>query len=213
MPSRTFWISLLAASVYAKPTPHQPLVARGILDDVLLFDGPAYPDPLNPANTLAQVQTYVSLRTPGDFDVVIKAFADFLESEFDLDVGDDLSILTSRLDIMASIGLPAREVEITVEGCSNEDIALPRTDFVDLGLASGTVSLGECAKESFGEGGGELQASVEFGLFDNREVGASVFFSPNSGFGVISGKVHLTVSVLPLIVEPPTYLHMPNSRY
>jgi len=180
----TVILSLGVVSIKAHPTPH-PHNTRGLLDRVLLFDGLAFPDPSNPASTLVQIQSYVSLRTP-DLGLATAAATKFLES-LGIPIGNALNTLQDRLDVLGSIGLPGKKVEISLDACSNKGVKLPATDLRDLGLSNGIVNLGKCAQGALGTSG-EISAKVDVGLFDNREFKASVFFSPNSGFGVISGK-------------------------
>jgi hypothetical protein len=92
-----------------------------------------------------------------------------------------------RIKLFGSIGLPGKNVEVVVPGCSTS-AKLPSTSVIDLGLASGSVSLGSCVDAQ------EMVATVVPGVLDNRKFSASVFPSPNSGFGIISGQLLYTPS-------------------
>lgn len=176
----TIPLVLLAASTstFALPAADKrQLSSINLLDRVLLFDGFAFPDPSNAANTLLQMQTYVSLRTP-DLGVATSAVTKILEG-LGVNVGDALNTLQERVEVLASIGLPGKKVEANVAGCANS-AKLPGTNGRDLGLANGIVNLGQC------DGQREVEATVKTGLFDTRNIKSQVFFSPDEGFGVIS---------------------------
>lgn len=171
---------LLAASssTLALPaTNKRQLSSISLLDRVLLFDGFAFPDPSNAGNTLLQMQTYVSLRTP-DLGAATAVVTNLL-SGLGVPVGEALNTLQERLEVLGSIGLPGKKVEASVTGCANT-AKLPGTNARDLGLANGIANLGQCSGQR------ELEATVKTGLFDNRNIKSQVFFSPDEGFGVIS---------------------------
>lgn len=179
-------ISLVAAltanQAVAVPTRYITPAERGlddpgVLDNVLLFDAPAFLDPANPANTIAEIQAYVSLRTP-NLGLATGPITSVLSS-LGIEVGDKLSTLQDRVKLIASVGLPGKKVQVTVAGCSQTGV-LPSTSITDLGLSSAGVSLGTCS------GDRELQATMVPGALDSRKVSASIFPSANSGFGVIS---------------------------
>ncbi|KAG2003732.1 hypothetical protein CC2G_004314 [Coprinopsis cinerea AmutBmut pab1-1] len=175
-----------AASVYARPLSipqSSSVTARSspnIFNEVLLFDGLAYPDPSNAANTLLQIQAFVSLRTP-DLGIDLAAVTAFINS-LGIQIGNSLSILEERIKIWTAIGLPGKAAELTINGCAGGPVKvkLPKTDGRDLGLVNGVVSLGNC------QAAGELEAVLTPGFLDSRTVKSSVFASPDSGFGVIS---------------------------
>ncbi|KAJ3536706.1 hypothetical protein NMY22_g5912 [Coprinellus aureogranulatus] len=162
---------------YITPAERGLLDSPGVLDNVLLFDAPAFPDPQNSSNTIAEVQAYVSLRTP-NLSIATGPITALL-STFGIEVGSQLATLQDRVKLLASVGLPGKKVQVTVPGCSQNG-TLPSTSITDLGLASAGVSLGACAS------GRELEATVVPGALDSRKVTASIFPSANSGFGVIS---------------------------
>jgi hypothetical protein len=177
----TLAVALTANAVptrYTTPAERGLLDSPGVLDNVLLFDAPAFPDPKNPANTIAQLQTYVSLRTP-NLGLATGPIANLLES-LGIDIGDSLTTLQDRVKLLASVGLPGKKVQINVPGCSQGG-TLPSTSLSDLGLANAGISLGSCTTAS------QLEATVVPGALDTRKFTASIFPSANSGFGVISG--------------------------
>ncbi|KAJ2922928.1 hypothetical protein H1R20_g14204, partial [Candolleomyces eurysporus] len=176
-------LALSATQAIARPAYYQTpderglLDSPGVLDDVLLFDAPAFPDPNNSGNTIANFQTYVSLRQI-DLGVATAAITELL-SKAGIQVGNQLNTVQERIKLFGSIGLPGKNVEVVVPGCSTS-AKLPSTSVKDLGLASGSVSLGNCITAQ------ELVATVVPGVLDDRKFSASVFPSPNSGFGIIS---------------------------
>lgn len=177
--------ALAVPTRYITPAERGLLDAPGILDNVLLFDAPAFPDPKNPANTIAEIQAYVSLRTP-NLGLATGPITALLSS-WGIEVGDKLATLQDRVKLIASVGLPGKKVQVRVSGCSQNG-TLPSTSVTDLGLASAGVSLGSCSS------GRELQATIVPGALDSRQVTASIFPSANSGFGVISGERTLIIS-------------------
>ncbi|KAF6751640.1 hypothetical protein DFP72DRAFT_906743 [Ephemerocybe angulata] len=170
--------SLAIPTRYITPAERGLLDAPGVLDNVILFDAPAFPDPQNPENTLAFFQAYVSLRTP-DLGVATTAITSLLSS-LGINVGNDLNTLQQRIKLLASVGLPGKKLEVVVPGCELSG-KLPATSVSDLGLAGAAVSLGSCVQNAI-----EMEASVLPGAMDSRKFTASIFPSKNSGFGVIS---------------------------
>ncbi|KAF5384098.1 hypothetical protein D9615_003347 [Tricholomella constricta] len=171
-------ILFTAISVQAQPVERGIFDSVGVLDDVLLFDAPAFPDPANPANTLVGLQAFTSLR---QIDLgVLTAAAQAALKAIGLDVGDKISTLEERLRLFGAVGLPGKNVKVDVGGC-NKQAQLPGTSGLpDLGMALQNVSVGACGS------GKELIAKVALSRLDSRKFTASVFSSPNSGFGVIS---------------------------
>ncbi|KAG7095800.1 hypothetical protein E1B28_006500 [Marasmius oreades] len=157
-----------------------PVTERGLLssidalDDVLLFDSPAFQDPTNPGKTLIDVQSYVFLKQ-FDLDPLTTVITDGLQN-LGINVGDQIDRVIERTKLFATLGLPGKEVKMTVEGCEKE-ATLPKTGFKDLGVVTGTVSVGECG------GGNQFNATVEGDDF-TRSV--KIFPSPPDGLGVIS---------------------------
>lgn len=173
---------LVALSAHALPTPYRQrgiLDSVNILDDVLVFDAAAFPDPANPGNTLVSLQSFVSLRQI-DLGPLTSSISAGLEA-LGLDIGDKISTVEERIRLFGAIGLSGKTVDANIGGCStpvtlNETSGLP-----DLGMVLQTASLGKCG------GGKELVAQVKSSGFDSRTFNATVFNAPDSGFGVISG--------------------------
>ncbi|KAG7093256.1 hypothetical protein E1B28_006939 [Marasmius oreades] len=174
-----FYIAILCLAlpfvVDAVPVTEQGLFsAINDFDDVLLFDSPAFQDPENPGNTLINVQSYVFLKH-FDLDPLTTVINDAL-AELGIDVGGQIDRVIDRMKLLATVGLPGREVKMTVEGCEKK-ATLPKTGFKDLGVVTGIVSVGHCGY------GKQFNATVEGNDFAPR---ATIFPSPPDGFGVIS---------------------------
>ncbi|KAG6907793.1 hypothetical protein DXG01_007332 [Tephrocybe rancida] len=178
-----------SASTHAFPTERRSIFTSvDILDDVLLFDAPAFPDPTNPVNTLVALQTFVSLRQI-DLGPLISGVEAAVKT-LGLDVGDATSTVEERLKLFAAIGLPNKTVKVNVGGCSKQAQLLGTSGLPDLGMALQNVSIGTCGAAR------ELSSEVVVSSLDSRTFGATVFSSPDSGFGVISGmsqSIHLNI--------------------
>lgn len=156
-----------------------PLEGRTLLNDILVFDAPAFPDPAKPGNTLIQLQAFVSLRS-----IDLSAFTSAVEqgvNALGIDIGDGLSTLQQRTQLFSAVGVPGKDLTLNVEGCGQPVTLPPSSGLPDLGMTLKNVSAGRC------ENRGLLNAKVKTSLFDNRDIEATIFNSPDSGFGVISG--------------------------
>lgn len=171
-------VLLTAISVQARPVERGIFDSVGVLDDVLLFDAPSFPDPADPGNTLVSLQAFVSLRqidlgalTTG-VEAVLKAIG--------LDIGDKLSTVEERIRLFGAVGLAGKNVQVDVGGCDQQASLAGTSGLPNLGMALQNVSVGACG------GAKEFTAQVTTSGLNSRKFGASVFPSPNSGFGVIS---------------------------
>ncbi|KDR77320.1 hypothetical protein GALMADRAFT_66735 [Galerina marginata CBS 339.88] len=174
-------LALVATHINALPTSQQSrgvLDFANILDEILVFDSPAFPDPINPANTLMSVQTFVSLRQI-NLSPVTAAVTGILAS-LGINVGDSLNILQDRLKLFGAVGLPGKSATLSIPGCSHV-VKTAQTSGSDLGLSLETASLGKCSNSK------EFTATASLGgILNDRNASASIFSSPDSGFGVIS---------------------------
>ena len=183
----SFFVALALAASSVSGLPTTRVKGRGIFDgtvgvtdDLLIFDSPGFPDPANPGNTLISLQTFVSLRQI-DLGLVTKAITEAI-SALGVEIGDSLNILQSRVKLIGAIGLPGKFTSVTVPGCTVVAQS-GSTSGSDLGMSLKTVSLGQCASNVK-----EFTVASTFGGFLNsRTSQATVFNSPDSGFGVISG--------------------------
>lgn len=176
-------LALVFTTVHGLPTTSERrgiLDEVGVLEDILVFDSPAYPDLANAGNTLIDLQSFVSLRQIdlGGLTAVISAALTTLG----MNVGDKLGNLHERVKLIGAIGLPGKSTTVTVAGCSST-VKTGESSGSDLGVSLRTgVPLGTCGT------GREFESTATLGgLFNSRTVKASVFSSPDSGFGVISG--------------------------
>ncbi|CAK5275469.1 unnamed protein product [Mycena citricolor] len=183
MRQTSFLLSFAAfASVNALPRGYAPPAERSsinALDDVLVFDAPAFDDPANPGNTLVQLQAYASTR-----EVSISPLIDGVTSALKaigLNVSSSTAdTVTGRLALFATLGLSGKAVTVNVDGCA-QPATLPST--ASGGMAIQNVSVGACAS-----GDAAVQGDVKLsGFLNNRNVNFTMFPSSNSGFGVISG--------------------------
>ncbi|KAJ3565246.1 hypothetical protein NP233_g7750 [Leucocoprinus birnbaumii] len=171
-----------------------PLQTRtSLLNDILAFDAPAFPDPSEPGSILVQQQAFVSLRSI-DLGVVTSAIEKGLNT-LGIDPSDKLTTLQDRIKLLGAIGASGKEVTLNVEGCSNELNLPPTSSLPDLGMILRNVSVGQCGN------GKSLNAKVDTSLFDNREIDSRVFYSPDSGFGVIS-DIDDTIKVSNVLDKP-----------
>ncbi|KAF8893022.1 hypothetical protein BD779DRAFT_1609996 [Infundibulicybe gibba] len=140
------------------------------LDDLLLFDAPAFPDPNNPKTTLVSQQAFVSLRdTSSEDSESMTPIVDTLFSQYGLEVGNKLPALKDRTRLFKAKGLPGKRVSVNVVGCSKPG-KLSRTALhPNLGIALQNISVGH-----------------DLSSLDSRKIQSTVFASADSGFGVIS---------------------------
>ncbi|KAF9467676.1 hypothetical protein BDZ94DRAFT_976646 [Collybia nuda] len=174
-------VVIFALSVHALPTRHHErgiFDSVGTLDNVLVFDAPAFPDPANPGNTLVNLQAFVSLRQI-DLGPLTSGISAALKT-LGLDVGNKLSTVEERIKLFGAIGLSGKTVKATVSGCSAQVQLNGTSGLPDLGMVLQTASLGKCGS------GKESIAQVKTSGLDSRTFNATIFNSPNSGFGVIS---------------------------
>lgn len=177
---------------YALPTPprHSP---RGInvLEDVLLFDAPAFQDP-NTNETLVGLQSFVFLRQI-DLTPFSSAVSSAL-SKVGIDVGDKIAQVLDRTKLLAAIGRSGQEVEVNVDGCSTVATLSKTSALPDLGMALQNVSVGQCSSTA------ALTGQVKLSVIDTRKLQATIFPSSPDGFGVISGVQMHTVSLTYLLL-------------
>ncbi|KAF8142301.1 hypothetical protein K438DRAFT_2114487 [Mycena galopus ATCC 62051] len=177
--SLTFLTFVLAAveSAHALPQPSRRS-SVDILDDVLVFDAPAFDDPANPGNTLVQLQAYVATREVS-IQPLISGISGLLNSSLGLDISPDLATATSRLALFGTIPLGGKTVTASVGGCGNS-VTLPPTSG---GMAIQNVSLGACTSAS---SSATAFGTVQLSSIDSRNVNFTMFSSSADGFGVIS---------------------------
>lgn len=190
-------LSLLFLSASSLPAHGLPAQKRAIfpsigpLDDVLLFDAPAFVDG---NNLVASVQAFVSLRQI-NLTPLLSAVQSAIEDAFDLDIGNKVAQVEERLRLFAAIGQSGKDVNVKVGGCSaaasGSGASVGKTSKLpDLGMVLGNVPLGSCAQQN----GAFVGAVEDKGtiITDARKFENTIFASGPDGFGVISGKIICT---------------------
>ncbi|KAG6878155.1 hypothetical protein C0993_011573 [Termitomyces sp. T159_Od127] len=167
-----------ATSTRTSPVERSIFSSVGPLDDVVLFDAPAFPDSTKQSTILVAQQAFVHLRQL-DLSPIVSGVQAALNA-LGLDIGDSLTNVAKRLKLFGAIGLADKKVEMIVQGCDQQARLLGTSGLPDLGMASQNVSIGTCGAAK------ELSAKVKLSVLDPRQFGATVFSSPDSGYGVIS---------------------------
>lgn len=171
---------LIAISVQAHPVDRAIFDSVTVLDDILVFDAAAFPDPANPGSTLVGLQSFVSLRQL-NLDPLLSGVTSVLKSTLGLDIGDKISTVGERIKLFGAVGLSGKAVVVNIGGCG-QVAELPGTSGLpDLGMVLGNVSVGQCQDSK------ELTGQVNLSSLDSRQRTTTIFNSPDSGFGVISG--------------------------
>ncbi|GLB39808.1 putative uncharacterized conserved protein (DUF2183) [Lyophyllum shimeji] len=174
-----FPVILGAIFVYARPT----VVERGLMlskpaapvpEDVLLFDALAFPDPANPANTLVSLQAFVFKHQVDSR--ALTALENSLKGVTP-DIARNLHTVRDRLRLLGAVGLAGRNVKVFVQGCNKQALLPATSGSPHQGIALKNVPIGGCRR-----GVKELIAQVA----GSTHFTATVFCSPNSGFGLIS---------------------------
>ncbi|KAF7352537.1 DUF2183 domain-containing protein [Mycena venus] len=173
---------------YALPRAYQQPSRRSsvnVLDDVLVFDAPAFDDPANPGNTLVQLQAYVSSRQL-DLTPLLSGISGLLNKTLKLDISADLDRAASRLALFGTLPLSGKDVTVNVNGCGDA-ASLPPTDS---GMAIQNLTLGACtsgnASAANSNGVATALGTVKLSAIDARAPNFTVFPSSADGFGVIS---------------------------
>ncbi|KAF9530570.1 hypothetical protein CPB83DRAFT_763129 [Crepidotus variabilis] len=183
----------IISSFFAAPTLGAPVVEiayseRGLIDGIhitdnlILFDAPAFPNPNNGSETLVDVETYAFSRIasfgsviPVEVQLLVKAL-----SALGVDAAQKVVQIEERVKLFLAIGLPAKSEHLKVDGCSNAPNTGATDLGPDLGLSDATLSLGKC------DSGKQSAGSIGLDVLDTRTIANTIYFSPNSGFGVIS---------------------------
>lgn len=172
----------LVAQAFAIPNPlHWMNHDINVLDDVILFDAPAFQNPANSAETIVALQSFVFLREI-NLHPLRSAIASAL-SKIGVTVDDKVATAAERLKLFAAIGVHGT-VKATVTGCSSTSVLSVPSH----GLALGKISLGHCSS------GSQFTAQVKTSAMDSRTFHATIFDSTPGGFGVISGNFVLFLS-------------------
>ncbi|KAJ7094512.1 hypothetical protein B0H15DRAFT_829861 [Mycena belliarum] len=169
---------------HALPRGYQQPARRGsvnILDDVVVFDAPAFDDPANPGSSFAQVQAYVSTRQIS-LGPLVDGVGGLLGKTIGLNIADSIDRVTDRLALFGTIGLSGKDVKVAVAGCGSKEVTLPAT--AKGGMSIQNITLGAC--KGFADTAKPILGSVDLSFIDTRKVKFRVFPSSADGFGVIS---------------------------
>ncbi|KAG6896089.1 hypothetical protein C0992_010369 [Termitomyces sp. T32_za158] len=175
-PSLLIPVLFAATSTGICPVERNIFNSIGPLDNVLLFDAPAFPEPDN--QLLVAQQAFVYLHQL-DFSPIVSGVQAALNA-LGLDIGDSLTNVEERLKLFAAVGIPDKKVEMSVQGCNQPAHLQGTSGLPDLGMVLQNVSIGSCSASK------ELSAKVKLSFLDPRQISATVFPSTNSGYGVIS---------------------------
>jgi len=184
-------VPLVLASLSTHALPTTQLLERGltdginVFDDVIVFDAAAFQDPTNPANTVAGLQSFVSLRQI-DLGPLMSGIASALQSTLGLDIGNKISTVQARIKLFGAVGLSGKEVKVDVDGCNTQAVLPSTSGLPDPGMVLSNVSIGQCGTAK------ELTANVETSAIGSGQFNATIFTTPPDGFGVISGVCLLT---------------------
>ncbi|KAG5352894.1 hypothetical protein C0989_012284 [Termitomyces sp. Mn162] len=166
-------------SARTSPVERDSFSLVGLLDEVILFDAPAFSDPSNPSNTLVAQQAFVYFHQT-DIKPIVSGVQAVLNS-LGLDIGNSLTNIEERLKLFAVAGLPYKTVKVEVKGCSRQAQLSGTSGLPDLGISLQNVSMGSCIAAK------ELLARVKLSFLDLRTFNGTIFPSPDSGYGVFSG--------------------------
>ncbi|PPQ66437.1 hypothetical protein CVT24_007203 [Panaeolus cyanescens] len=184
MHSTKYWVTLaLASSAFALPTFLQEERRSDVSAhkfDYILFDAPAFPDPVNPGNTLASLQAFVSKHRTST-GILAQAVTVVLKTQGIEVIGQQAENLKKRVKLITALGLSREQVKVHVDGCSQSVTLQETAGFSNLGLVRQNVSLGACTGNQR-----NLTATVQLPAGDHRSVKATIFRSPNRDYGVIS---------------------------
>jgi len=145
----------------------------GPADDLLLFDAPAFPDPSKPGEFLVDQPTFVFKRG--------RHFSQSL-STFDDEAAQSVNRMWDRLKFFMAVGLPNKSTSLSVSNCSRSPHTGPTALYPTLGVSLAKISLGSCGENR------EITGTANLDPSDDRQMTNTIFLSPDSGFGVISGK-------------------------
>ncbi|KAF8624707.1 hypothetical protein AX17_007038 [Amanita inopinata Kibby_2008] len=168
-------------SAFALPTVYSNRGLSTSLANVLLLDAPAFSHQTNPGNSIATFESFVYALPLGTTPIV-SAFS-FQLSKLGINVGNRVSTLADRAKLFAAVGLPQVTLQVNVRGCNGRPTLGKTAGLPDPGLLYRSVSIGHCANSNTDASTGATAALSTHG---GSSATANVFFSPDSGFGVIS---------------------------
>lgn len=149
-----------------------PVTYRSSLDEVLLFDAPAFQDPDNVSNSLVSLQAFVYLK-----QLDLTTLTSTLTAWTLGGIGGSIETALERLKLFAAIGVPSVSLSVDVAECSEQATLSATSGLPDLGLSATNASLGHC------DGGNTFTGTL---LNADDVVTTTIFPSGTNGFGVIS---------------------------
>ncbi|KAJ4481908.1 hypothetical protein J3R30DRAFT_2099468 [Lentinula aciculospora] len=159
------WVWIVAVIVLrsrARPLPRRSLTSTLLLN-ALGFQ------PRGDGKVTISIQAFAHLATPESFSPLTH----FLNSTLHQIHGDHMATAMQRFNLFGAVGIPFDKLTLTVKGCEEQDVELPRTGFKDLGIVIANVSVGKC------------QSSLPTAKTDNSDT-VTIFSSPPTGLGIIS---------------------------
>ncbi|KAK7061968.1 DUF2183 domain-containing protein [Favolaschia claudopus] len=195
-------LSLALPRAYQQPSRRSSV---NILDDVLVFDAPAFDDPANPGNTLVQLQAYVGTRQINLLGPLLSGISGLLDKTLGLDISKNLDRVGDRLALFATVPLGKKDVTVNVNGCGDA-ATLPPTDG---GMAIQNLTLGACKNAVPATA---VLGNVKMTFLDSRSPNFTVFPSSADGFGVISDiddTVKVSHSLDKLLLAKATLIDTP----
>ncbi|KAK0184555.1 hypothetical protein F5146DRAFT_1114298 [Armillaria mellea] len=164
------FIACVVVTAWATPvTYHSSLNS---LDEVLLFDAPAFQDPDNTSNSLVSLQAFVYLK-----QLDLKALTNTVMTWTLGGIGGSIETAVERLKLFAAVGVPGVSLSVGVAECSEQAALSATSGLPELGLSATNASLGHCNGRNTYTG-----ALLNAG----DAVTTTIFPSGINGFGVIS---------------------------
>ncbi|KAK0205401.1 hypothetical protein DFS33DRAFT_1260185 [Desarmillaria ectypa] len=142
------------------------------LDEVLLFDAPAFQDPDNASNSLVSLQSFVYFE-----QLDLRTLTSTLTAWLTLLGIDGIDTAVERLKLFAAVGVPGVSLSVDVAGCNEQATLSATSGLPELGLAATNASVGHC------DGGNTFTGTLPN---TGDAVTTTIFSSGTNGFGVIS---------------------------
>ncbi|KAK0498878.1 hypothetical protein EDD18DRAFT_1308316 [Armillaria luteobubalina] len=142
------------------------------LDEVLLFDAPAFQDPANASNTLVSLQAFVYVK-----QLDLSTLTSTLTAWTLGGITGSIETAVERLKLFTAVGVPGVSLSVGVGECSEQATLSATSSLPDLGLSMTNASLGLCS-------GGDTYTGALLNADD--VVTMTIFPSGTNGYGVIS---------------------------
>ncbi|KAK0223957.1 hypothetical protein IW262DRAFT_1269042 [Armillaria fumosa] len=166
----SIFLSCVVVTTWATPVENRS--SLNSLDEVLLFDAPAFQDPANASNTLVSLQAFVYLK-----QLDLSTLTSTLTAWTLGGITGSIETAVERLKLFAAIGVPGVSLSVGVGECSEQATLSATSGLPDLGLCATNASLSLC-------NGGDTYTGTLLNADD--VVTTTIFPSGTNGFGVIS---------------------------